>query len=51
MKELTGLEWVVFILFMVLLVSVLLYVLKDIVATYLETYGDGDEEENRDEGQ
>ena len=49
MKELSTLELVVFVLFVVLIVGVLLYVLKDIVETYLWTYDE--EEENRDEGQ
>ena len=49
MKELSALEWVVFVLFVVLIVGVLLYVLKDILETYLWTYEQ--DEDNRDEGQ
>ena len=49
MKELSALEWVVFVLFVVLIVGVLLYVLKDILETYLWTYEE--DEDNRDEGQ
>ena len=49
MKDLSALELVVFVLFVVLIVGVLLYILKDIVDTYLWTYEQ--EEENKDEGQ
>ena len=49
MKELTALEWVILVAFVVVAICALLYLLKDIVNTYIATYGD--EEENRDEGQ
>lgn len=49
MKELTALEWVILVAFVVVAICALLYLLKDIVNTYIATYGD--EEENGDEGQ
>ena len=49
MKELSALEWVILVAFVVVAVGALLYLLKDIVNTYLSTYGE--EEENGDEGQ
>ena len=49
MKELTGLEWVVFIICSVSFVGYMFYFIKDGFDIFVSTYKD--EEENRDEGQ